>query len=382
LIPLAVPDLSGNEAKYLQDCIDSTFVSSVGPFVTRFEAEFASRHGAAAGVAMGAGTLALHAGLMTLGVGPGDLVLVPSFTFIASVNAIAHCGAEPWFVDIDLGSWTMDPAALARALSREASQGPDGRVIHKATGRRIAAILPVFTLGTPADMHAIAACVEQYRLPVLADAAAAVGALYRGEALGGLATLTAFSFNGNKTMTTGGGGMLIGQNRALLAAARHLTTTARVSPDYEHDRVGYNYRMTNVQAALGCAQLERLDDLLAAKRAIRARYDAELIDVGGQAFPSPAWAESGCWFSGRILDRAIHPPVKAVCATLAAQGIEARPFWKPVHLQKPFAHCPKEALPVTDTVWEQVLTLPCSVGLSIEDQAKVIGAVRATLRRR
>lgn len=379
MIPLAVPDLSGDEAANLQTCIDTTFVSSVGPFVTRFESEFAIRHGVETGVATGAGTLALHAGLMVLGVDRDDLVLVPSFTFIASVNAIAHCGAHPWFVDIEPESWTMCPIALERALAAGTMRAPNGDLIHHETGRRVSAILPVYTLGTPAKMSAIREIASTYRLPMLADAAAAVGATYEGHPLGGLAELSAFSFNGNKTLTTGGGGMLIGPEKDLLAKARHLTTTARVSSDYEHDRVGYNYRMTNVQAALGCAQLARLDGFLLAKRVIRTRYDAAFADLEGAAFPDPDWAGSGCWFSGRVLAADSRRDVRTVCRQLADCGIEARSFWKPVHLQIPYAQCPREALPVTESLWWRVVTLPCSVGLTERDQARVIDAVRSAL---
>lgn len=376
MIPLCTPDVTGNEARYLQDCIETTFVSTVGAFVTRFEEMVAQASGAAGAVATSAGTTGLHAALLAVGAGWGDLVVLPSFTFIASANAIAHCGAEPWLMDVTGESWTLDPALLARTLDAEA-ECRDGRVYHKASGRRVAAIMPVHTLGLPSDMDPIVEIARAWGLPVVADSAAALGATYKGRPTGQLgADLTVYSFNGNKTVTAGGGGAVVGNDPQLLKLVRHLTTTARAGEEYDHDRVGFNYRMTNLQAAVGCAQMERLDAFVAAKRGIASAYDAAFAGLHGIGlFPRPQWAEGSCWFSGVMLS-APAPDVAAVKTALRAQGIEARSFWKPVHLQAPFAHCPATPMPVAEGVWTRVLTLPCSSHLTTSDQRAVIEAVR------
>ncbi len=380
MIPLAIPDLSGNEASYLMECVRTNFVSSVGPFVTWLEQLAAGVTGARGCAATSSGTTGLHAALMAFGVGPGDLVLLPSFTFIASANAVAHCHAIPWFVDISPDSWCMNPLQLATLLSEE-TRSEGGQIVHKSTGRRVAAIMPVYTLGTPADMDAIRALARENGLPVVADAAAALGARYKGRNLAELADLSVASFNGNKTVTAGGGGVIVGDDETAIKLVRHLTTTARIGDDYDHDRIGYNYRMTNLQAAVGCAQLERLNDFVAAKRRIRARYDEAFAPITGvSAFPQPVWAESGCWFSGLVLDDSALPTANELCAQLRKRGIEARTFWKPAHLQAPYHSAPCAHLPVTESTWERVVTLPCSTGLSEQDQETVISVVKELLR--
>lgn len=379
MIPLAVPDLSGNEARYLQECITSTFVSSVGPFVDRFETMVAQAAGAQGAIACASGTSALHAALLAVGVGRDDLVILPSFTFIASANAIAHCGATPWLFDVDPASWTLDPALVASELTTQCRRDGD-HVIHAASGRRVAAMVPVHVLGMPADMDPLVELARSWGLKVVADGAAALGATYKGRPIGQLgADLTMVSFNGNKTVTAGGGGAVIGNDVALLKLVRHLTTTARVGADYDHDRVGYNYRMTNLQAAVGCAQMERLDQLVAAKRRIAAHYDESLADITGVSrFPVPDYAHSACWFSGVIVQAPL-PPVTEIRPLLRAQGIDARPFWKPMHLQAPFATAPRTKQDVADSVWSKVLTLPCSTHLSDAEQAQVITTLRSVL---
>jgi dTDP-4-amino-4,6-dideoxygalactose transaminase len=379
VIPLAIPNISGNEATYLMECVRTNFVSSVGPFVTRLEQMTAEATGATACAATSSGTTGLHAALMAVGVAAGDLVLLPSFTFIASANAVAHCHATPWFVDISPESWCMNPLQLADLLAEET--GREGKqLIHRATGHRVAAIMPVYTLGTPADMDPILALAREHGLPVVADAAAALGARYKGRNLAGLADLSVASFNGNKTVTAGGGGAIVGADDTVVKLVRHLTTTARVGDDYDHDRVGYNYRMTNLQAAVGCAQLERLDEFVTAKRRIRARYDQALAGLPGvKAFPQPAWAESACWFSGLVLDDPALPTARELCAELRRRDIGARTFWRPAHLQVPYRDAPRAHLPVTESTWDKVVTLPCSTQLSEVDQTLVIAAVQELL---
>lgn len=382
MIPLAVPNLAGREAEYLQECIASTFVSSVGPFVDRFEAMVAKASGARYAVATSAGTTALHAALVVCGVGRDDLVIVPSFTFIASVAAIAHAGAEPWLFDISPDTWTIDPALVASTLAEETCRrSEDDELIHTKSGKRVAGILPVYTLGVPADMDPIIALAREYRLPIIADAAAALGTKYKGRPTGALgAEFTMFSFNGNKTVTAGGGGAIVTDDKKLAALFRHLTTTARISQEYDHDMVGFNYRMTNLQAAVGCAQLENLSQFLAIKKQIAQAYSrafASRHDVS--EFPNPHFVEQGFWFSGLFLGPAFFNKSEAIRKQLVLAGIDARPFWKPAHLQIPYSQSIATSMKVTNMTWQNVLTLPCSTNLTPDEQSRVIEAVSKAL---
>jgi dTDP-4-amino-4,6-dideoxygalactose transaminase len=377
MIPLAIPNLSGNEARYLQECVDTNFVSSVGPFVSRFEGMVAEAAGARGAVATSAGTTGLHAALTAVGVGRDDLVILPSFTFVASANAIAHCGALPWLFDIAEDSWTLDAEQIQRVLESE-TERRDGVLVQRSTGRRVAAMLPVYALGVPADMDRLVDIGRRFGLPIVADAAAALGATYKRRAIGALgANLTVFSFNGNKTITAGGGGAVAGDDERLIGLVRHLTTTARCGAEYSHDRVGFNYRMTNLQAAVGCAQLEQLDRFVAAKQRIARLYDTALGRLAGvRCFPRPVWAESACWLSGICISK---PPLAEVISALRASAVEARSFWKPIHLQVPYQDAPAAPLPIADRVWGDILTLPCSTNLTDVDQRKVITAVSDAL---
>lgn len=379
MIPLAVPNLCGNEARYLQECIDTTMVSTVGEFVSRFEESVAAAAGSKSAVAMASGTCGLHLALRAVGVGRDDLVVTPDFTFVASANAVAHCGAMPWLMDVDADSWCLDTVLLAGTLRAETEKRRDG-LFHRLSGQRVAAILPVYTLGCPADMDSITAIAAEFGLPVVADAAAALGATYKGRPTGDMgADLSVFSFNGNKTVTAGGGGIVAGHNPDLINTVRHLSTTARVGADYTHDQVGFNYRMTNLQAAVGLAQMEMLDEMVAAKRRICERYNAAFSDLAGiRAFPQPEWAESACWFSGIALEDARPGLLTAVHGELRDAGIDARPFWQPMHHQRPFAEAPTALTCVSESLKDAILTLPCSTNLDDATQTRVIEAVRAS----
>lgn len=381
-IPLAIPVTGPTEAKYLLECVETNFVSTAGPFTGRFEGLVAEACGTPGAVATASGTTALHAALITLGVGRDDLVIMPSFTFIASANAVAHCGATPWLMDVRAEDWLLDLDQVEHELQSQTYRHRDGRLIHRATDRRVAALMPVYTLGTCADLQAQRALAQRHGLLVVADAAAALGATWRGEPFAQGADLSVISFNGNKIVTSGGGGIIVGHDEELLRQARHLTTTARTSADYTFDQVGYNYRITNVQAAIGCAQMIRLDEFVAAKRAIRARYDAALAGLSGiAAFPNHANEGSTCWFSGITIHDPDLPPPAEISRLLRERGIEARTFWKPVHLQAPYKLCPMAPLPITDRLWARVLTLPCSTNLTEAQQARVIAALKDILRR-
>ena len=378
MIPLAVPNLSGREAEYLQQCIESTFVSSVGPFVAKFEEVVAEASGSLYCVATSAGTTGLHVALEAIGVEQNDLVILPSFTFIASANAIAYCGASPWLFDVSEESWTLDPTLLASQLASETEQKGDS-LIHKATGRKIAAIMPVYTLGMPADMDEIIKIAKGFGLPVVADGAAALGATYKNKPSGRLGPdLTVYSFNGNKVVTAGGGGAVVGEDEKLLGIVRHLSTTAKVGEAYHHDRIGFNYRMTNIAAAVGCAQLERLVEFVGKKKKIQEAYNNELKGLlGVQIFPQPDWAEGTCWLSGIAMPTV--ESAESLRGQLKENKIEARPFWKPIHLQPMFLNSPATAQHVSSDIWNRIVTLPCSTGLEESEQEMVIETIKKTL---
>ncbi|MBY3202266.1 aminotransferase class I/II-fold pyridoxal phosphate-dependent enzyme [Rhizobium laguerreae] len=378
MIPLAVPNLAGREAEYLQECITSTFVSTVGPFVSRFEEMVAAAAGAKHAVATSAGTTALHAALLSVGVERDDLVIAPAFTFIASIASIAHCGALPWLFDVSAETWTIDVRLLADKLEKETCRRADGSLVHKDTGRRVSAILPVFTLGIPAQMDEINELAKSYDLPIVVDAAAALGTDYKGRSSGNLgADFTMFSFNGNKTVTAGGGGGIVTDDPEKARLFRHLTTTARVGANYDHDIVGYNYRMTNLQAAVGCAQMENLDRFVEVKRNIARKYREAFSDIAGTApFPDPEYARSGHWFSGIVVNNRDPGQLADIHVRLREAGIDSRPFWKPAHLQAPYVRAPRTEMKVCESLWQRIVTLPCSTALTAVDQDYIVDNVR------
>lgn len=380
MIPLAIPDLSGNERKYLNECIDTTFVSSVGPFVDRLEKMVAEIAGCKYGVATSSGTTALHTALMAYGVCRDDLVIIPSFTFIATANAVSHCGAIPWLLDIAPDSWTLNAEQLRRELNDKTGICND-KVIHKPSGRRVAAIMPVYTLGNIPDMDTIMAISKEYNLPVIADAAAAIGAEYKGRKVGEPADCTVFSFNGNKTVTSGGGGAIVTDNEEISKKAKHISTTARISPEYDFDMVGYNYRMTNIQAAVGCAQLERVEEFVDKKRHIRDSYNRLLNGIDGiEFFPELENIRSSCWFSGIVIKDGNLEKLREICKLLKEKGIETRTFWKPIHLQKPYKHAVcADTLEITEGIWDKILTLPCSTGITDDEIKTVADTLRELL---
>ena len=376
MIPMAVPNLCGNEKKYLDNCIDTTFVSSVGEYVNRFEEMVADATDSKAAVATSSGTTGLHAALTAVGVKYEDLVIIPSFTFIATANAVRHCGANPWLMEIRESDWCMDAELVRAEIERNCERNSQGDLVHKSTNQRIAALMPVYTLGNIPDMDAYKSIADEYGLPMIADAACAIGAKYKGRDLGALAAMSVLSFNGNKTVTCGGGGAVVGDIQDMINHVRHLTTTARVWPDYDFDEAGFNYRMTNIQAAVGVAQMEKMPVFVNTKRKIREFYSkdfSDLITNGYGVFPMTAGAS--CWFSGIVMPQgSTLDDTKRVCAQLKDEGVDARPFWKPIHLQKPYENCPKAELKYTDSLWQRILTLPCSTGIT-DNELTTVGEV-------
>jgi len=380
MIPLAVPNLTGNERRYLNQCIDTTFISSVGEFVNRLEEMSADICGAKKAVATSSGTTGLHLALTGCGVKRDEIVIIPTFTFIATANAVAHCGAIPWIMDITEDSWTMDPDQVEQEIEANATWNGEA-LIHNNSGCRVAALMPVYTLGTIPEMDRFREIADRYRIPLIADAAAALGASYHGKRIGGLADLTVISMNGNKMVTAGGGGVIVGQNEALLSKLKHLSSTARVSTEYDHDMVGYNYRMTNIQAAVGCAQLERVEEFVARKREIRKFYNEALGDRDDiTVFPTPSEIESACWFSGIVLKQGGLESVRAIVSKLGDRGIESRSFWKPVHMQLPYQNAIRaKSLKVAESLWDRIVTLPCSTGITDEELWTVVGTLKEIL---
>lgn len=381
LIPLAVPNLSGREAEYLQECITSTFVSSVGPFVTRFEAGLADISDAPACAVVCTGTVALQMALTGLDIGAGDLVMMPSLTFIATANAISHSGAAPWLIDCTPDSWTMDLALCRHLIETETEPVPQGRR-HRASGRILRALMPVMIMGAALDFDALTALAREYGLKVVVDAAAAIGGSGRdGVGLGATGVdAVCYSFNGNKTITCGGGGAIVGDS-ALIGRIRHLTSTARVGRDYDHDEIGYNFRMTNVQAALGMAQLERLDSFLAAKQRIRDAYAAFAADFALlHPFPEPEFGRNTHWFSGFWQKGGDDALPDAFREHMQAARIDLRPFWKPIHLQAPYRGALASGMPVSDALWRRIFPLPCSTHLTDAELARVLDSAASFWR--
>ena len=356
-IPLAIPDLRGNEAKYLGQCVRDNWVSSAGEFVVEMEKRMAALTTRRHAVATVNGTTAIELALRALGIGAGDLVAVPDWTFAATPNAVIHAGAEPLFIDIAADSWTMDPALLETALGKH--------------GKRLKAVVPVHALGHPANMDAILYVCEASGVPVIEDAAGAIGAGYKGRPVGSLGHAAIFSFNGNKTVTAGGGGMIVTNDDALADRAAHLSAQARPGRDYVHDAIGFNYRMTNLNAAVGLAQLERLDEMLAAKRRIAARYDQALSERNDlRPMPRASWAESGCWIYSVLT--ASKLAADELVAALDACNIEARVFWQSLSVQAPYASFPRVIDGVSARLSGSVVSLPSSSHLTDAEQNRVM----------
>lgn len=376
MISLAMPNLTGNEKKYLDDCIDTTFVSSVGEYVTKFEEMISEATGSIGAVATSSGTTGIHAALKAVGVKYGDLVIIPTFTFIASANAVRHCGADPWLMDINPSTWCLDPNLVASEIKAHCEKR-EGGLYHKESGKRVAALMPVYTLGNTPDMETFRTIADVYRIPLIVDAACAIGAKHDGQNIGSLADLSILSFNGNKTITCGGGGAVVGCKQDMLNHVRHLTTTARVWPDYDFDEVGFNYRMTNIQAAVGVAQMEKLDSFITTKKNVRLYYEKNLMELSFKGISFfPTTDGSSCWLSGIVLpDDTELNKVKEICAKLKRVGIEARSFWKPVHLQVPYKDCPRSNVPVTENLWQRIITLPCSTNITEEVLDIVVSSV-------
>ena len=370
ILGLHEPVFAGNEIAYLEECIKSTFVSSVGPFVDRFERMLEEVTGAKRAVAVVNGTAALHACFRLAGVEPGDEVISPALTFIATTNAIAYCGATPHFVDSSLVTLGMDARALATRLDEIAERTAKGAV-NRETGRRIAAITPMHTFGHPVELDEIAATARDWGIALVEDAAESLGSTYKGHAVGSQTRLAALSFNGNKIVTTGGGGAILTNDEELGRRAKHLTTTAKLPHKWAfvHDEIGFNYRLPNLNAALGCAQLEQLEGFLASKRKLAAAYQRGFADIPGIRFSrEPKDTTSNYWLNAILLDEAHSGRRDDLLAALNDAGFGARPAWTLMHKLPMFAQNPRGDLSAAESIERRLINLPSSASIRVRDE--------------
>ncbi len=359
-IPLHAPIFSGREREYVLDTIDSTYVSSVGAYVDRFEQQTAAYVGCPKAVATVNGTAALHIALLLAGVQREDLVITQPLTFVATCNAIAYCGATPIFVDVDQHTLGLSPQALDDWLNSNALVTDAGVCIARESGRTIRACLPMHTFGHPVALDALIAVCSKWHLALIEDAAESLGSLYHGRHTGTFGMLGTLSFNGNKIITTGGGGMVLA-DAALGLRAKHLTTTAKLPHSYEfvHDEIGYNFRLPNLNAALGCAQLEQLESFVESKRRLAAKYQALFANSAYTFIREPEGCRSNYWLNGVVCeDRSARD---ALLEATNSQQVMTRPIWTLMTQLRAFAHCDHGPLDTAEWLSARVVNLPSSV---------------------
>jgi len=365
-VPLHVPSFAGNEWKYVKECIDTGWVSSVGAYVTRFEQDMARYTGAKHAVAVGTGTAALHIALLMAGVKAGDEVLCPALTFVATANAVSYCQAVPHFVDVERTSMGIDAIAIRAYADEHFERRDDGYSYNRQTGRRIGAIVGMHAFGHPFDLDAVVKLAEDLGCPLVEDAAESLGSFYHGKHTGTFGRIGIVSFNGNKIITTGGGGMILTDDDDLAARAKHITTTGKLPHryQYEHDIVAYNYRLPNINAALGCAQLERIGELLRLKRDLAGRYIKAFEQVEhASILPEPAGTRSNYWFGSLVLSPEMAEATEPTLNAMHDAGLLVRPIWKPMHQLPMYTDCPRMAMTVTEDLASRVISLPGTAGL-------------------
>ena len=365
-VGLHEPTFAGREWEYVKECLDTEWVSTAGSFVDRFEEDLAAYTGAEHAIAVVSGTAALHVGLRVAGVEAGDEVLVPALTFVATANAVSYLGATPHFVDSEERTLGLDPAKLHDYLE-EIAEVREGTCVNTQTGRPITAVMPMHTFGHPVDLDSLQAVCDRFHLPLVEDAAESLGSYYKGEHTGRRGRCGAVSFNGNKTITTGGGGAILTDDEALAEQARHLTTVAKQEHPwkYLHDEVGYNYRMPNLNAALGCAQLEQMASFLERKRALAARYRDAFADVGGvTVFEEPRFARSNYWLNALLLDDAVVDQRDALLERANDAGVGARPAWTLMPKLPMYEDCPRMDLSVAERLERRIVNIPSSASLA------------------
>ena len=374
MIPLSLPNLAGKEWEYVKECLDTGWISTAGSFVDRFEVEFAKYLEVDGAVSVVNGTAALHIALQLLGVEDNDLVIMPNVTFVASANAISYIGASPLLIDIDQDSWQMDLDLLESFLLTDCKLDSSKTLVHIETSRKVSALMIVHVQGNMCDMDRFLAICNDYNLPVLEDAAEALGAKYKGQYAGTFGDIGCFSFNGNKIMSTGGGGMIVSHNSEHLKRAKHLTTTAkRDALTYFHDEVGYNYRLVNVLAALGVAQLEQLDAFIASKINTAAYYRDNLKGIGDIGFQLVQdGVESNEW-----LFTITTSSMQELLDYLNANGVMSRPFWIPMNQLPMYSNnLYINHNDVSASVHGTALSIPCSTNILESDLEKVVSTIK------
>lgn len=359
------PCFGGNEWEYVKACIDTGWVSSVGKFVDKFERELAEFTGVKKAVAVTNGTAALHVCLLLAAVMPDDEVLIPALTFIATANAVTYCGAVPHFVDSCYQTLGLDVDKLSRYLQEIVEiRGDNG--YNKNTGRRIRAVVPMHTFGHPVDLAALVEVCQQFKLVLIEDAAESMGSYYKGKHTGNWGLVSAVSFNGNKVLTTGGGGAVLTNDEALGKLAKHLTTQAKIPHkwEFQHDMIGYNYRMPNLNAALGCAQLEQLPSFVEKKRQLAERYEQAFRHVPGVSFiVEPEFSQSNYWLNAILLDEQHASDRDELLAKINDAGIMARPVWNLMYTLPMFKDCPRMDCQTAESIARRLINIPSSVNL-------------------
>ena len=366
-VALHEPSFEGNEWLYLKECLDSTFVSSVGKFVDRFEADLAHYTGSKYAISVVNGTAALQIALKLAGVEANDEVLIPALTFVATANAVTYCNAIPHFVDSESHTFGIDAFKLREYLQENSSQR-SGFCINNNTGRVIRALVPMHTFGHPSDMEGLLSVARDFNLILVEDAAESLGSFYQGQHTGTFGLLGTLSFNGNKTITTGGGGAILTNDESLARHAKHLTTTAKLSHAWEfrHDEIGYNYRMPNINAALGCAQLEQLTTKLASKRNLFSRYRVAFEDIEGVTlFKEPQNCQSNYWLQTLVLDEDESILRNLILESTNSIGIMTRPAWVLLSELMPFKHFPCMDLSTAHSLSARIVNIPSSPGLGL-----------------
>lgn len=356
------PSFQGREWEYVKECLDTGWVSSVGKYVDRFEEQLAQYTGSRFAVATVNGTASLHICLILAGVERDDEVLIPSLTFVATANAVAYCNATPHFVDSEEISLGVDAEKLGAYLA-EICETRNGHTFNRRTGARIKAFVPMHVFGHPVDLEPLAELCRRYNIALIEDCAESLGSLYKGRHTGHWGLLAALSFNGNKIITTGGGGAIFTNNESLAKHAKHLTTTAKVRHAwrFEHDEIGYNYRLPNINAALGCAQLEQIDEFLARKRALAEKYATVFSSMAGfRILLEPSYARSNYWLNAIIFDRPNFSAREDLLEKLQKEKIFSRPIWEPLHTLKIYAGCPRMDLSSVESLKERIVNLPSS----------------------
>lgn len=360
------PTFSGNEWKYVKECLDTGWVSSVGSYVDRFEKDLCAFTGVRYAIATNNGTAALHTILLLSGVKQDDEVIIPSLTFIATANAVTYCGAIPHFADTEEATLSIDPEKLSRYLQENAVL-KNGACFNAKTGRPIKALIAMHTFGHPADLNALQGICDRFCLTLIEDAAESIGSYYNGRHTGHWGQMAALSFNGNKVITTGGGGAVLTNDENIAVAARHLTDTGKVPHPWlrEHDVVGFNYRLTNLNAAVGCAQLEQLPLFLQKKRALADAYNAAFSGLHGiKFFQEPQHCQSNYWLNVLMLDSDHIAYRDDILKAANNAGFRAQPTWTPVHRLTMYQGCPRMDLSHTNGLFEKIINIPSSPHLA------------------